>query len=134
MHLRSDYSSPLLKDQNVTIWNDAEANSYLDGVGADGAYMSSDEGGIIIVRPEASYTAVVEEMIHHNQSLLHGEENFLKNRNQLEIEAQDELLRIGEAEGWGADEMDRTRAAHSEWVKQLEKEQSSGGSSSGTGG
>jgi hypothetical protein len=66
--------------------------------------------------------------------LKHGNDYALANRTKLEIEAQDELLRIGEAEGWSQAEMDRIRAARESWVKKLAEEQCNEGQSTGSGG
>lgn len=65
----------------------------------------------------------MEEVIHHNQRMRVGKDDFLKNRTRLEIEAQDELLKIGKDRGWSQDDMDRIQRARDTWQKQLESEQ-----------
>ena len=95
--------------------------------------MSTEDGGIIILRENVGRPALVEEVLHHNQKMLYGEEYFLRNRNALEVEAQIELLEIGEAEGWSTAEMDRIREAKIEWENKLKSESNGASSTSGTG-
>jgi len=113
----------LLNTKGLSIWKDAESTAYLNSVGGEAAYMSLEDGsGIMIFRENVSRPAYLEEIIHHNQKLKHGEEYFLRNRNLLEVEAQEELLMIGKEEGWTQGEMDEIGRAQKSWQKKLDDE------------
>lgn len=79
----------------------------------------------MIFRENISRPAYLEEIIHHNQKLKYGEEYFLKNRNLLEIEAQDELLKMGKEEKWSQSAIDEIQKAKQTWQKKLDEETNS---------
>jgi len=88
--------------------------------------MTLEEGkGLMIFRENISRPAYLEEIIHHNQKLKYGEEYFLKNRNLLEIEAQDELLKMGKEEKWSQSAIDEIQKAKQTWQKKLDEETNS---------
>jgi len=117
----------LLTTEGVMISQDANTVKYLDHIGAEAAYMTSGPNGepaVIMLRPNASEQAIVEELIHHNQRIKHGEEYFLRNRNQLEVEAQDKLLQIGKEKNWTKEQMDEIGRAREQWQNKLDNESS----------
>jgi hypothetical protein len=89
------------KKDGVQIWNDAETASYLDrGVGSKAAFMDDMDGGTLILKGNASEQEIIEEVLHFRQRQSTGSSaEFLKNRTQFEIEAQDMLLEIGQNRG-----------------------------------
>jgi len=99
---------------------------YLDTQGAEATFMAQGKEGTIIMREGASIETVAEEVIHFNQFKTHGEEYFLKNRTNLELEAQDQLLELGKKEGWSDEVMSRIERAKEAWQKLLENETKSG--------
>ena len=101
---------------------DAEGEAYLNELGADASFMNmGDKKSSILLRPNASRAAILEESIHHGQLVKYGEKYMTTNRVQLEIEAQDELLRIGKKEGWSKSELDRISHAKQTYQAELNK-------------
>jgi len=103
-----------------------DVERFLNAQGAEASFMAQGSEGTIIMREGASVEVLAEEIIHFNQFQKHGESYFLKNRNKLEIEAQDELLKIGAQEGWSDDVIDRIKRARETWQKQLDNEAKNG--------
>ena len=79
------------------------------------------KGGSILIKSNATRSHILEEAIHHEQRILFGDEYVQKNRIQMEIDAQDKLLRIGKNEGWSQAEMDEIGKAKSKWEEELKK-------------
>jgi hypothetical protein len=65
----------------------------------------------------------LKEAIHHLQKVKYGAEYVqdVLNRARLEIEAQDQLLKIGKKEGWAASEMAEIERAKETWQKHYNK-------------
>ncbi len=113
--------NPLLKMDGLTIMANEESLAYLsrDG-GSEAAYWTLEGGeGIVMLRPGYSRQALFEEIIHHNQRQKYGEKYFLKNNELIEIEAQDELLKIGKKEGWSKKDINQIKRAKETWTKKL---------------
>ena len=51
-----------------------------------------------------------------------GDDYFKLHRNELELQAQDELLRIGEKEGWSKEDINEIRGAKDAWQKAVNAE------------
>jgi hypothetical protein len=83
---------------------------YSGGVGKDGA---------ITIFEDAHRSVLLEEAIHHQQRVVNGDQYFYTHRTELEIEAQETLLRIGEKEKWSGTIIQEIKDAKAAWSKQL---------------
>jgi RHS repeat-associated protein len=105
----------------IVIAKNADDLRYLEAQGAEAVYFSQGADGFMMIRQGASRATVLEEIIHHNQKLKHGERFFFDNQVKLEIEAQDILLEIGAREKWSTQEIQRIKAAKEAWIKKGDK-------------
>jgi len=109
--------------KGLTIWQGEDAARYLKSSNARAAYMETgDAEGILILGENPTVQEIVEEVIHHQQNVQYGQEYFLKNRSQLEVQAQDELLKIGKKLKWPESEMEEIRTAKKYWQNKVKKE------------
>ena len=110
-----------LKDGvQIVVAKSADDLKYLDEMGAKALYMGGEgTKGSILVSEDASRAQILEEAIHHSQRLKYGDEYFYNNVSKLEVEAQEELLRIGKKEGWKASEIKKIEKAKATWQKKL---------------
>jgi len=108
--------------KGLVIWQGEDAARYLEGQ-AKAAYMAGENGtGTLILGINPTRQEIVEELIHHQQNLKYGSDYMVKNKNLIEIEAQDKLLKIGKKEGWSEEVMDEIRRAKQTWIEKLNKE------------
>jgi len=98
--------------------------AYLKAMQSQALYMGGEgNSGSILVMRNAPRSHVLEEVIHHNQRKVFGDDYFQNNIAKLEVEAQDQLLQIGKKEGWSTSELDEIQRAKNTWTQKL-KEQS----------
>jgi hypothetical protein len=96
---------------------------YLLSGGAKAAYMVEEGGkGLLIFGTNPTRQEIVEEVLHHEQHLKYGRDYFVENRNLMEVEAQNILLKIGKDEKWSKEAMEEIQAAKTYWTKMLEDE------------
>jgi len=96
--------------------------NYLKARGAQATYMADQEGGLILLQPNAPRSHLLEEAIHHEQVMQKGNEYFSAHVNEMEIGAQDKLLRIGAKEGWSKKELDEIRGAKAAYERALKRQ------------
>ncbi|HNP24986.1 MAG TPA: RHS repeat-associated core domain-containing protein [Panacibacter sp.] len=101
---------------------------YLESMGMKASYMegTDNQPASILVTKNAGRADLLEEAIHHQQTLQYGGEyvQIPINKATLEIEAQDKLLTIGGKEGWSESEMNSIKSAKVKWenhLKELQK-------------
>jgi RHS repeat-associated protein len=104
---------------------DAEATAYMTKVGKIADYMPASEfsPATALIPKGASRATILEEALHHQQVKQLGLKYASENLEMLEVQAQDELLRIGEKEHWTKGEMDQIHKAKATWEKRLEGKQ-----------
>jgi RHS repeat-associated protein len=104
----------------VVVAKSADDLKYLKSMGAQAAYMGGEgTKGSILVAEGASRATILEEAIHHTQRLKYGDKYFYSNVAKLEVEAQNQLLKIGAKEGWKAAELSEITRAKGVWEKVL---------------
>jgi RHS repeat-associated protein len=104
----------------VVVAKSADDLKYLKSMGAQALYMGGEgTKGSILVAEGASRATILEEAIHHAQRLKYGDKYFYSNVAKLEVEAQNQLLKIGTKEGWKAAELSEITKAKSTWEKVL---------------
>jgi len=96
---------------------------YLSNMNAKALYGGGKGSqGTILITKDAPRSHILEEAIHHEQRIKYGDNYFYSNRNKLEVEAQDKLLKIGKKEGWSKKEINEIEKAKSFWQKALRSE------------
>jgi len=105
------------------------ALSFLQSKGARAGYMVDPgappgKAGIFLFGPNPSKQEVLEELLHYVQHKRTGFAKELPEHATLlqEIDAQNELLRLGERWGWPEKDMARLKRALNKWTKDLEAE------------
>lgn len=107
---------------DIVVATKASDIKYLDEyLQAEASYMKTEKGGSILIREGADRPTILEEIIHHNQTVNYGEDFVARNRIQIEIEAQDILLEVGKIEKWTPEQMDRIRRAKEVWMNESKK-------------
>jgi RHS repeat-associated protein len=110
----------------IIVANSKDDRAYLKSMNAQALYMGGEgSGGSIIITSDATRSHILEEAIHHQQRMEHGDKYFYSHRNELEVEAQNKLLRIGKNEGWSEREMQEIQRAKGTWQKALKSEKKS---------
>jgi hypothetical protein len=81
-------------------------------LGGEAAYLAMDGGrpGVVVLGPNPSRAAVVEELLHLGQHRATGwSTTFGSQVTSFEIEAQHRLLRLGAKLGWSEAELAQIR-------------------------
>jgi len=106
-----------LETEGVTVFAGEEAERLLRQIGGSAAYLpTTGEPGILVLGKNPTEAAVVEELLHLGQHRKTGWADVTDRIVQLEIEAQEKLLRIGEHLGWSSDELAKVEAALGKWL------------------
>jgi hypothetical protein len=104
-----------LEKRGVTFVTGEEGARLARLYGGEAAYIPDlGKPGIIAIGPNASRTAVIEELIHFAQDRKLGF-NAIDDVVGLEIAAQHKLLETGRRLGWTPEEMQRIREALEYW-------------------
>jgi len=113
----NSYLNLLRKDRVPVKLANAEELVYLKRMGKQADYnpYGSQTGDILLSKN--SRIQLIEEAIHYQQTKRFGIKFVEQNLNQLEFEAQIELLRIGKAEQWSNAAMQELRNAAHFWGK-----------------
>lgn len=106
------------------IIEEAEEIRYFQTNKLQGNYgMSNNPMGTISLMKGFQRVDVMEEAIHFQQRMQFGDDFYGNSANKafLELDAQNQLLRIGTNENWTKEVMDRIRSDKSYWEKQIKK-------------
>jgi hypothetical protein len=106
-----------LEKQGVSFLMGEEGARFARTFGAEAVYFPTEPGrpGLIALGTNPSRTAVVEELLHLGQHRRLGWGVVQDRIFQLEIEAQEKLLKIGRKLGWTEDELRAIAIARSRW-------------------
>ncbi len=106
-----------LEHQGVTFLIGPDGAALARAVGAAALYMPAepDRPGIIVLGDAPSCAAVIEELIHLGQHRRLRWQDVGERIPELEVIAQDRLLRLGARWGWPAAELDRFRQVRERW-------------------
>lgn len=107
----------------VIVAETADDLAYLKAMESKALYMGGEgKGGSILITNDAPRSHLLEEAIHHEQRMLHGDEYFFSNQAKLEVEAQDKLFKIGKKEGWAKSELNEISRAKATWQSKLKEQ------------
>lgn len=76
---------------------------------------------ITFIGTEFNRISAIEEAIHYQQYKKYGEAYVSEHLAELEVEAQNMLLRIGKKEGWSKGDMAEIEGAKKTWEKLAQK-------------
>jgi hypothetical protein len=119
------YLKLVSRDKVLVKIANAEEARYLKSMGKQADYSpygdSENPKGSILLSKN-SRIQLIEEAIHYKQTKKYGIKYAEDNLNQLEFDAQLELLKIGKLEGWSKSSMEEIRRAAITWGEKLIKE------------
>ena len=98
------------------------AIAWLRQGGGDAGYVfgKGDGPGFLIFDRHPERATVIEEIIHVVQhSRLDFRDISRLELVELEVEAQDILIKLGERKGWTTQEIDRIKRAKEDWIREL---------------
>jgi hypothetical protein len=112
----------VLQKQGITVQQDEDAEKILDFYNAEAAYLPNtpenpDDTPVLMLRPNPSRAAVIEELLHLGQHRKTGfSPTFATNKFTNEIAAQNKLLIIGKKQKWTESEMQEIQEALEYWT------------------
>jgi RHS repeat-associated protein len=96
---------------------------YMEAANAKALYLGGEgKEAIVVIQADAPRSHILEEAIHHQQRLTYGDDYVRAHSAELEVQAQDELIRIGEKEKWSKEELDEIKGARNTWQKAVDAE------------
>ncbi len=112
------------KNVSIRLAESAEETAFMQKMGqkASVRILENGEYDITFIPSEMNRISVMEEAIHFNQYQKYGEEYVSGHIFEMEIEAQNTLLRIGKKEGWSKSEMSEIKKAKATWENLANKE------------
>jgi len=110
-----------LEQQGVTFVTGEEGGKFARALGGEAAYLAMEGGrpGVIVLGPNPSRAAVVEELLHLGRHRATGwSPSFGSQVASFEIQAQHRLLDLGAKLGWREAELGKIREALHSWSGQ----------------